>query len=71
MKIKRFFITVLVVVLMLSAFMSALTACGTKGECEGCGEEATLKSVDLGFLGKLDLCSDCADELADDFKDFN
>ena len=66
MNIKRFLILVLTVLLVFS-MIGSLTACGNNGECEGCGEEAKLKTVT--FMGeKMELCKDCADEIKDYLK---
>ena len=48
-------------VLMLALSVMGLSACGKVCECEGCGEEARCKEVEL--LGeKLWLCPECQEE---------
>jgi len=65
MRIKRFLATILILALVIFSLMGVLTACGEDAECDGCGKEAKLKTVNVPFLGKMDLCSDCADEVKD------
>jgi hypothetical protein len=67
---KRVISVVLVLILVIT-MLGVLTACSSTAECELCGDDANLKSVQVPLMGKMEICNDCNKEIKEIGNAFN
>ena len=53
----------IVTLIVMATMVLGLVGCGTKTECDWCGEEARCKTYQNAFLGEMDLCSECQKDM--------
>lgn len=57
-------------IMLAAAIATMLASCGTKAECDFCGEEKTCKTKNV-FGETVSICNDCLDEMSGEYDDDN
>ena len=60
--------TMITAIMLAAAIATMLASCGTKAECDFCGEEKTCKTKNV-FGETVSICNDCLDEMSGEYDD--